>query len=229
MLLIESRLRTMFAQQFVAIIRASTTERAVNAANALARAGFRMIEVTMTVPGALEAIKELSTKAAAETAVGAPADPLAGVMIGAGTVTSAADARQSILNGAQFVVSPICETDIIRPCREAGAVAIPAGLTPTEIVQAWRLGAHVIKVFPAGTVGGPTYIRALRNPLPDIPLWVSGMVMAAQAQEYLKAGAQLVGLTNELLPPELVEAGNWDAISSHAHGLLLKASGLTEI
>ena len=170
----------------------------------------------MTVPGAVDVVKELSVHAAE------------GVMIGAGTVTSAADARQCIENGAQFVVSPICETDIIRPCRDAGVVAIPAGMTPTEIVHAWRLGAHVVKVFPAAPIGGPPYIRALRRPLPDIPLWVSGLVMASQAQEYLKAGVQLVGLGSELLPSALMEAGDWDGVTTHAHTILLKAHGLSE-
>ena len=223
MLQIESRLRAMFAQQFVGIIRASSTERALHAAHALARAGFHLIEVTMTIPGAFDAIKELAVEATASAAEAA-----AGVMIGAGTVTSVADARQCIENGAQFVVSPICETDIIRPCRDAGVVAIPAGLTPTEIVHAWRMGAHVVKVFPAGSVGGPAYIKALRGPLPDIPLWVSGMVTASQAQDYLQAGVQLVGLGAELLPAALVEAGDWDGVAAHARQTLLKARGLRE-
>jgi 2-dehydro-3-deoxyphosphogluconate aldolase / (4S)-4-hydroxy-2-oxoglutarate aldolase len=213
MLLIESRLRAMFAHQVVCVIRANSAERAVNAGYALSRAGFKLIEVTMTVPGALDAVKELSTQMSAD------------VMVGAGTVMSAADARQCIEHGAQFIVSPICEIDIIRPCREAGAVAIPAGLTPTEIVHAWRLGAHVVKVFPAGSAGGPAYVKALRGPLPDIPLWVSGMVTAREVCDYLNAGVQLIGLGAELLPRDLVDANNWDAITEHAAGVLLQVRG----
>lgn len=210
---IESRLRTMFARQVVSIIRANSTERAALAAGALARAGFKMIEVTMTVPGAIDVIKELAANAAED------------VMIGAGTVMNAADARACIDNGAQFVVSPICELDIIRPCRDAGVVAIPAGMTPTEIVQAWRVGAHVVKVFPAGNVGGAAFIRALRGPLPDIPLWVSGNVFARDAQDFLRAGAQLVGLGAELLPSALIDANDWDGVTAHAQRLLLLARG----
>ena len=207
----------MLAEQLVAIIRTNAQERAIRAADAMIRAGFKLVEITMTIPGALEAIKTVSDSA--------PAD----VMIGAGTVMSAANARDCIAQGAQFIVSPICETDIIRPCREAGVVAIPAGLSATEVVHAWRLGAHVVKVFPAGTVGGPAYIKALRGPLPDIPLWVSGMVAPAQAREYIAAGAQMVGLgSDQLLPARLVDAGDWDGIATHAHALLLTARGVRE-
>ncbi len=213
---IESRLREMLAQKYVAIIRVNSDERAVKAADALARAGFRLIEVTMTVPGAVDIIKDLSA---------AQHD---GVVIGAGTVMSAFDARQCIEAGAQFIVSPICELDIIRPSRDAGVVVIPAGLTPTEIVHAWRMGAHVVKVYPAGSVGGPAYIRALRGPLPEIPLWVSGMVSAREACEYLKAGVQLVGLGAELLPAGLMDSGDWDALSHNAHRLLVQARGEVE-
>jgi len=211
---IETRLRRLLAEQLVCVIRANSTERALSAAQALLRAGARMIEVTMTVPGAVEAIKSLASTV--------PAD----VMIGAGTVMSGADARACIDAGAQFIVSPICEIDVIRPCRDAGVVAIPAGLTPTEIVHAYRMGAHVVKIFPAGSVGGPAYIRALRGPLPDIPFWVSGMVGAREAQEYLRAGVQLIGLNfAELLPQSLVEAGDWDGVASHARSVLLLARG----
>jgi 2-dehydro-3-deoxyphosphogluconate aldolase/(4S)-4-hydroxy-2-oxoglutarate aldolase len=98
-------------------------------------------------------------------------------------------------------------------------------MTPTEIVQAWRVGAHVVKVFPAGNVGGAAFIRALRGPLPDIPLWVSGNVFARDAQDFLRAGAQLVGLGAELLPPALMDANDWDGVTAHAQRLLLLARG----
>jgi 2-dehydro-3-deoxyphosphogluconate aldolase / (4S)-4-hydroxy-2-oxoglutarate aldolase len=217
MLPIETRLRAMLAEQLVCVIRANSSERALNAAHALVRAGFKLIEVTMTVPGAVDAIKELAAHAPE------------GVMFGAGTVMSGAEARQCIDNGAQFVVSPICETDIIRPCRDAGVVSIPASLTPTEIVHAYRMGAHVVKVFPAGSMGGPAYIRALRGPLPDIPFWVSGMLMAREARDYLNAGVQLIGLNfAELLPHDLVEVGDWDGVTIHARRVLAQARGLVE-
>jgi 2-dehydro-3-deoxyphosphogluconate aldolase/(4S)-4-hydroxy-2-oxoglutarate aldolase len=211
---IEARLRAMFEAQLVCVIRVKNTGHALNSARAAWRAGFKLVEVTLTVPDALDAIKTLAAEA--------PAD----VLIGAGTVMSGADARQCIDNGAQFIVSPICELDLIRPCRDAGVVSIPAGMTPTEIVQAWRMGAHVVKIFPAGSVGGPAFVRAVRGPLPDIPLWVSGMLSAREARDYLAAGVQLVGLgAAELLPPALLEAADWDALTVHAARVLATARG----
>ncbi len=211
MLPIERRLRTLFHEQVVAIIRVAETERALGLARALIAGGFRCVEVTMTVPGALDVIKTLC------------ADVSEDVLIGAGTVTSAAEARQCIEAGAQFLVSPICETDIIRPSREAGVVAIPAGMTPTEIMHAWRLGAHVVKVFPAGAIGGPAFIRAVRGPLPEIPLWVSGAVQPCETQAYLAAGAQLVGLNASILPSCLIESGDWAGLATAARAMLNEA------
>ncbi|GIV84718.1 MAG: 2-dehydro-3-deoxy-phosphogluconate aldolase [Candidatus Roseilinea sp.] len=211
MLLIERRLRALFREQVVAIIRVAEAERALGLARALIAGGFRCVEVTMTVPGALDVIKTLCADA--------PED----VLIGAGTVTSAAEARRCIEVGAQFLVSPICETDIIRPSREAGVVAIPAGMTPTEILHAWRLGAHVVKVFPAGAIGGPAFIRAVRGPLPDIPLWVSGAVQPCETQAYLAAGAQLVGLNAGALPNSLIESGDWAGLAAAARAMLDEA------
>jgi 2-dehydro-3-deoxyphosphogluconate aldolase/(4S)-4-hydroxy-2-oxoglutarate aldolase len=213
MLPIEKRLRAMFDERIAVIIRAPNAERAHNIALALIAGGVKCVEITMTVPGAVDVIKDLSA-AATE-----------GVLIGAGTVMGAADARACIDAGAQFVVAPTCETDIIRPCREAGVVAIPAGMTPTEINRAWRMGAHVVKVFPAGSVGGPNYIKAIRGPLPDIPLWVSGMVQPGETQTYLAAGAQLVGLNASALPQGPVDAGDWATVTDQAREMLRVAQG----
>ncbi len=215
MLPAEKRLRKMFEEKVAAIIRVPSPEHAMNMAQALLKGGFKCVEVTMSVPGALDVIKAV--------AEAAPDD----CMIGAGTVTSAADARACIKAGAQFIVSPICETDIIRPCREAGVVAIPAGLSATEIMTAWRVGAHVVKVFPAGSVGGPAYIKAIRGPMPDIPLWVSGMLLPGETQAYLAAGAQIVGLNANALPKDLIDQGDWAGVADAARALLKEALGGT--
>lgn len=212
MLPIEARLRKLFDEKLVAIIRVPAPETAARLGSALIDGGFKCVEVTLSVPGAVDVIADMA-KAAPE-----------GVLIGAGTVTSAADARRCIEAGAQFIVSPVCETDIIRPCREAGVVAIPAGLTPTEILHAWRMGAHVVKVFPAGSVGGPSYVRALRGPLPEIPLWVSGLVAPNEAQAYLAAGVQLVGLNANVLPQTLIDDGDWTGVADAARDVLRAAS-----
>ena len=213
MLPIEQRLRTLFAEKIVVIIRTLQAESALHLAQALIAGGVHCVEVTMTVPGALDVIKALAANAPD------------GVLIGAGTVLGAADARACIEAGAQFVVSPTCETDIIRPCREAGVVAIPAGMTPTEIMLAWRVGAHVVKVFPAGAVGGPAYIKAVRGPLPEIPLWVSGLVQPSEAQAYLAAGAQIVGLNAASLPQASIDAGDWTVVAECARAMLREARG----
>ena len=213
MLIAEKRIRTMFDEKVAAIIRVPQPETAVNLAHALLNAGFKCVEVTLTVPGALDVIKTLADAASADC------------MIGAGTVTSAADARACIKAGAQFIVSPICETDIVRPCREAGVVAIPAGLSATEIMTAWRVGAHVVKVFPAGSVGGPAYIKAIRGPMPDIPLWVSGMLQPSETRAYLAAGAQIVGLNANALPQYLIDSGDWAGVTDAARAMLKEALG----
>ncbi len=213
MLIAEKRIRTMFDEKVAAIIRVPQPETAVNLAHALLHAGFKCVEVTLTVPGALDVIKTLAESA--------PED----CMIGAGTVTSAADARACVKAGAQFVVSPICEIDIVRPCREAGVVAIPAGLSATEIMTAWRVGAHVVKVFPAGSVGGPAYIKAIRGPMPDIPLWVSGMLQPSETQAYLAAGAQIVGLNANALPQHLIDSSDWAGVTDAARAMLKEALG----
>jgi 2-dehydro-3-deoxyphosphogluconate aldolase/(4S)-4-hydroxy-2-oxoglutarate aldolase len=217
MLPIETRLRKLFEDKVVAIIRVPAPETAANLGQALLAAGFTCVEVTMSVPDALDVIKAMAAQA--------PPD----VMIGAGTVTSAIDARRCIEAGAQFVVSPVCEGDIIRPCREAGVVAIPAGMTPTEILHAWRLGAHVVKVFPAGSLGGPAFIKAVRGPLPEIPLWVSGLVAPDETQAYLAAGVQIVGLNANALPQALIDAQDWVGVTAAARALLQQALPLQPV
>ncbi len=213
MLTIESRLKFLFDEKIVGVIRTRTADDALNVVKALISGGFRAVEVPMTVPDILNVLKEL-VRVAPE-----------GVMVGAGTVMTAADARACIEAGCQFIVAPSAEMEIIRPCREAGVVAIPGAATPTEIAACWRAGAHVVKVFPAATLGGPDYVRAVRGPFPHIPLWVSGMVTSAQSQNYLRAGAQLVGLTNELMPQPLMDAKDWDGIREHARACLATAKG----
>ena len=215
MLPIETRMRFLFDEKIVGVIRTPTAEQAINVVKALMAGGFKAVEVPMTVPDILNVLKELVRSAPK------------GVMVGAGTVMTAADARACIDVGCEFIVAPSAELEIIRPCREAGVVAIPGAATPTEIAACWRAGAHVVKVFPAGPLGGPDYIRAVRGPFPEIPLWVSGLVPASQAQDYLRAGAQLIGLTNELMPPALMAAKDWDGLREHARARLAIARGGT--
>ncbi len=211
----EQRLRHMFDARVVGIIRTQNADHALRMARALLDGGFRCVEITMNTPEALSLIETLAREA--------PTNAL----IGAGTVMSADQALACIRAGAQFVVSPIAETAIIAPCREAGVVVIPAGLTPTEIVHLWRAGAHVVKVFPINAMGGPEYIRALRGPLPEIPLWVSGAVNPEETPAYLAAGVQLVGLNAHHLPTALIEQGDHAALTEAARTLLRATGTLT--
>ncbi len=208
---LESRVRAMFAHKIAAIVRMSNAADAHAACTCLIESGFKLVELTLTTPDALDIIKTLAKTS--------PAD----VLIGAGTVMDAFQARAAIDSGAQFVVSAIAETGIIRPCREAGVVSIPGAMTPTEIVACWRLGANVIKVFPAGVIGGINFIKAIRGPLPEIPLWVSGFVPARDANTYLAAGVQLVGLTTELFPSETILAKDWSTLTEHMRACLATA------
>jgi 2-dehydro-3-deoxyphosphogluconate aldolase/(4S)-4-hydroxy-2-oxoglutarate aldolase len=186
MLPFEARIAKLFAAKIVPIIRADSTDQAARLAQAMIDKGFTCVELTMTTPGALNLIQTLSKD-------------FPEVTFGMGTVIGAHEAREVIDAGVQFVVSPVCDVDIIRPCREAGVVCIPAGVTPTEIHRAWRMGGHVVKVFPAAQAGGASFIKALRGPFPNIPLWASGGVKPQDAESYIAAGAQLVGINAESL------------------------------
>ena len=211
--LLETRIRAMFAHKIAAVVRLNNAVAAHSACTCLINAGFKLVELTLTTPDALDIIKMLVKEA--------PED----VLIGAGTVMDAPSAKAGLDAGAQFIVSAIAETSIIRPCREAGVVCIPGAMTPTEIVACWRLGANIIKVFPAGVIGGTNFIKALRGPLPEIPLWVSGFVPASDAPDYFAAGVQLVGLTTDLFPVELVSARDWPALTNHMQMRLQCALG----
>ena len=210
MLTIQSRLQHMLHTKAAVVMRGSDPHKVGGLARALVSGGFTCIEVTLTVPGAVDLIRDLAAE-------------MPDVMIGAGTVTTAHDALACIEAGAQFVVSPIVAIDIIRPCREAGVVCIPAGMTPTEIHAAWLAGGHVVKIFPAAPIGGTAFVRALRGPFPDIPLWVSGGVKAAESQSYFEAGAQLVGLNASEIPAALIDAEDWNAVIVEAAAMRTRA------
>jgi 2-dehydro-3-deoxyphosphogluconate aldolase / (4S)-4-hydroxy-2-oxoglutarate aldolase len=176
------------ALRLVAVIRAERPEDALFAARAMAAAGVRGIEITFTVPNAAASIREAI----------AALPPT--VVVGAGTVLTEEQATDALQAGARFLVSPICDAPLVRIGHAAGALVAIGGLTPTEIVAAARAGADYVKVFPGESLGGPTYIKHLRGPLPDIPLMVTGGVTRANAAAYLAAGAQSVGLGSDLMP-----------------------------
>ena len=187
----------------IAVIRADSGEQLVNVCRALAEGGVRACEITMTTPGALEAI------AAASRALGDEA------LIGAGSVLDAHTARSAILAGARFIFSPILNVEVIEMAHRYDCVAVPGALTPTEILTAWSAGADVVKVFPANHFG-PQYIKDIHGPMPQVKLTPTGGVGLNTAADWIKAGAVAIGVGSSLVKKDLLAAGEWDDLSALA-------------
>lgn len=162
------------------------------------------MEVTATTPGAFELIGALRKQR----------DLGQICTFGAGTITDSELARRGLDAGAQYLVTPYLVPAVVEVARSAGVPLVMGALTPSEIAQAEQLGAELVKVFPASTVGGPAYIRALRGPMPLSPIWVSGGIQLSDCEEYLRAGADVVGLTNDLFRPELLRSEDWDGLTT---------------
>jgi len=187
----------------VAVIRLKDAARLRAVVDAMAEGGVRALEVTMTVPRAVELITEL-----------APALP-DGFLLGAGTVTDAATARQVIDAGASFVVGPVFRADVIAACHERDVPAMPGCFTPTEIFAAHECGADIVKVFPA-TALGPQFIKDVRAPLPHIKLMPTGGVTLDNAGDWIRAGAVAVGVGSAMLDGEAIDRGAFDVITANA-------------
>jgi len=191
------------ASGVVAVIRLADARALRAVVDALFAGGVRALEVTMTVPRAIDRIEEL-----------APTLPREAVL-GAGTVLDAATARAAVAAGARYVVSPVFRREVIAACHEAGAAAMPGCFSPTEILDAWEAGADVVKVFPA-TALGPSYFRDLRGPLPQLKLMPTGGVSLANAGDWIRAGAVAVGVGTALVDPKAVAEGRFDEITRKA-------------
>ena len=203
----EQVLGAILQTKVVAVIRMKDAARLADVAAALGRGGVKALEITMTVPGAVEIIRAMArTKAP-------------GTLIGAGTVLDAGTATDVIAAGADFVVSPTSDMETIRACRDAGVLVAPGAFTPTEIVAAWRAGADIVKVFPATSLG-PQFFRDLRGPLPQVRLMPTGGVTVENAREFLAAGAAAVGIGTALVDAKAVEAGDWAALEERARRLM---------
>src|SRR5262245_17290807 len=179
----------------VAIIRAPSSEQLVNVARALYDGGIDVIEVTFTVPRALEILAEVRRDLGNK------------VLLGAGTVLDPETARAALLAGAEFLVSPVVNVDVIKLCRRYDKLAMPGAFTPTEILAAWDAGADVLKVFPAG-LGGPNSLKAVAGPLPQIRLMPTGGVDLTTLRDFVKAGACAVGLGSALVEKSAVQKGD---------------------
>ncbi|QDT42424.1 KHG/KDPG aldolase [Gimesia alba] len=183
----------------VAIIRAQSGELLVDVSKAIYAGGLDVIEVTFTVPGVLDILAQVKRELGDK------------ILLGAGTVLDPETARAAILAGAEFIVTPTVNTDVIELCNRYDKLIMTGALTPTEVLTAWEAGADIIKVFPA-FVGGPAYLKALHGPLPQIPLMPTGGVDLETLPAYLNAGACAVGLGSSLVTKQMVESGDLDGI-----------------
>jgi 2-dehydro-3-deoxyphosphogluconate aldolase/(4S)-4-hydroxy-2-oxoglutarate aldolase len=187
----------------VAVIRLKDPGKLRAVVDAMADGGVRALEVTMTVPGAVDLIRAL-----------APSLP-DGFLLGAGTVTDAATAHAVIDAGARFVVGPVFRPEVIAACHERDVPAMPGCFSPTEILAAHECGADIVKVFPA-TMLGPQFLRDVRAPLPQVKLMPTGGVTLDNAGDWIRAGAVAVGLGSALLDPKAIESSRFDIIAANA-------------
>jgi len=203
----DSALRLILESRLIAVVRMKTAEALPSAVEALRRGGVRAIEITMTTPGALGIIRDLIASRAS------------GELIGAGTILDASAAERAMEAGADFIVSPVLDPEIIRSCRVRDVFVSAGGLTPTEILAAWRAGADVVKVFPA-TSAGPKYFKDLKGPFPDIRLMPTGGVTPENAADFIRNGACAVALGTSLLDATLIRDRDWDGLAGRAARLL---------
>jgi 2-dehydro-3-deoxyphosphogluconate aldolase / (4S)-4-hydroxy-2-oxoglutarate aldolase len=190
----------------IAIVRLDSAAELTGAARAIAAGGVSVIEFTLTTPDALRTIEESSRELGSQT------------LIGAGTVLDAETARAAILAGAEFIVAPTLNPEVIEICRRYGKVAIPGAFTPTEILHAWELGADFVKIFPA-EFGGPAYIKAVRAPLPQVKMIAVGGVSVETAEAFIRAGAVALGVGSNLVNKKAVAEGRFDQLTDAAKAL----------
>jgi 2-dehydro-3-deoxyphosphogluconate aldolase/(4S)-4-hydroxy-2-oxoglutarate aldolase len=199
--------RRIEAVGIVPVIRTATPDLAARAARAVLAGGISVFEITMTVPDAPAVIRAL-VKELGDQAV-----------VGAGTVLNAAAAHQCVDAGAAFIVSPGFDPDTVTEAHARGVPAMPGALTPTEVIAAWTHGADLVKIFPVSAVGGAPYLRALRGPLPEVKLLPTGGITAANAAEYLKAGASAIGVGSELVDGKALAEGRDAVVTERAREL----------
>ena len=206
-------IRIFSEDRVVAVVRVPSADVADRTARLLADSGVRLIEITLTVPDALEVIERLASDQSI-------ADR--GAIIGAGTVLSGRQAEDSLLAGARFLVSPILVPEMIEAARARDAMSMPGTMTPTEIVKAAELGADYIKIFPIQSLGGPSYIANVRRAITSLPLVPTGNVELSEIPAYEAAGVAGYGIGNPLVRPDLVEKGDVDAFMANVTAFLEK-------
>ena len=196
-------LGSMKAGGVVAVLRADRPDALVEVAQAIGRGGIGAVEITMTTPGALDVIGECANRLGGE------------FLLGAGTVLDPETARAAILAGAEYIVTPTLNPDVITLCRRYDKIVIPGALTPTEILTAWECGADIVKVFPATAVG-PRYFKDVKGPLPQIELMPTGGVDLENAGDFIRAGACAIAVGGNLVDKAAVAAGDWQVLTDTA-------------
>ena len=192
----------------IPVVRASSEDEAIRVVEAIKAGGLPLLEITMTVPGAVRVIEEL-VKRFGDDAI-----------VGAGTVLEPESARACIHAGAEFIVSPALNLETIACCRELDVAVMPGALTPTEIVLAWNAGADLVKVFPAGAMGGASYIKSLKAPLPQIELVPTGGVTLANAGSFIEAGAAAIGVGADLVDISAIRSRRTEKITQAARAFV---------
>jgi 2-dehydro-3-deoxyphosphogluconate aldolase/(4S)-4-hydroxy-2-oxoglutarate aldolase len=188
----------------IPVVRAASADEAMRAIDAIKEGGISVLEITMTVPGAVRVIEEVAARYGSEA------------LVGAGTVLDAETARACILAGAEFIVSPALNLKTIALCRRYGKVVMPGALTPTEVLAAWQAGADFVKVFPCDSVGGAKYIKSLKAPLPQIQVVPTGGVTLQTAADFIKAGASALGIGTDLVDVKALREGQGNLITERA-------------
>jgi 2-dehydro-3-deoxyphosphogluconate aldolase/(4S)-4-hydroxy-2-oxoglutarate aldolase len=192
----------------VPVLRAQSAAEGHALVEAMLAGGVTVVEVTMTVPGAVDLLRALKKQHGSK------------LLLGSGTVTTAAQAAATIEAGAEFVVSPSLHPEVIAKTKALGKVSIPGALTPTEVITAWNAGADYVKIFPCSAVGGASYLRSLRAPFPELQLIPTGGVTQQTAADFLKAGARALGVGADLVNAKAIAEGKPELVTDAARAYL---------
>jgi 2-dehydro-3-deoxyphosphogluconate aldolase / (4S)-4-hydroxy-2-oxoglutarate aldolase len=192
----------------IPVVRASSAREAILAVEAVTAGGIPIAELTMTVPGAVGVIADLVRTMGENT------------IVGAGTVLDAETAQRCLDAGAEFVVSPGFDFETVRSVKGRDKLVMAGALTPTEVITAWKAGSDFVKIFPCGNLGGPKYIRALKGPLPQVPMIPTGGVTLETAADFIRAGADALGIGGELVSPAVLKSGDLSEITRTARHFL---------
>jgi 2-dehydro-3-deoxyphosphogluconate aldolase/(4S)-4-hydroxy-2-oxoglutarate aldolase len=200
----------------IPVLRAKNSKQAHAVVQAMIAGGVTVVEVTMTVPGAIDVLKELKQEYGAK------------LLLGSGTVTTASEAQATINAGAEFVVSPSLHPEVISATKTNGKLSIPGALTPTEVITAWRAGADYVKIFPCSAMGGASYLKSVLAPFPFLKLIPTGGVTLETAASFIQSGARALGVGSDLVNLAAVDAGHPETITETARAYLKVLADLRE-